>query len=100
MKTKQQIKQWLLENCVNSAGNLDLMSLDFSDFDGDIFIGRMKVKNDLFQGEQEVNGNLVQTYQKVKGSLYQDNQEVESHLYQGDQKVKGLIVQDNITEER
>ncbi len=32
MKTKEQIKKWILENCVDSDGDINLSNLDFSDF--------------------------------------------------------------------
>lgn len=72
MKTKEEIKQWLLENCVNENGDLDLSGLDFSDFDGDIYIGRMIVKKSLRQDEQIVKGNLFQSGQLVGNTLYED----------------------------
>lgn len=71
MKTKEEIKQWLLENCLNEGGYLDLSGLDFSDFDGDIYIGRMIVKKSLRQDEQIVKGNLFQSYQLVGKDLYE-----------------------------
>lgn len=45
MLSKEEIKKWLLENCVNEYGKLDLSGLDFSDFDGDVYIFGMKVKD-------------------------------------------------------
>ena len=75
MKTKKEIKQWLLKNCVDRDGNLDLSSLDFSNFDGDIYISNMKVKNDLIQMYQIVGGDLYQCNQKVKNDLYQTTPE-------------------------
>ena len=78
MKTKDEIKNWLLENCIDSFGNLDLSELDFSDF-------------------EKLKGNLYQDYQEVKGSLYQNGQKVSGDLWQDCQKVEGTIFQDNIT---
>lgn len=72
MKTKEEIKKWLLENCIDENGDLDLRNLDFRDFDGDIYISCMKVKKDLYQGYQAVEGNLYQRGQIVVGDLYQD----------------------------
>lgn len=71
MKTKLEIKQWLLENCVEQNGDLDLSGLDFSDFDGDIYINRMIVKGSLYQGKQIVKGNLIQSNQLVGKNLYE-----------------------------
>lgn len=119
MESKERIKRWLLENCLDKFGNLDLSELGFSDFDGEVLLFNMKVKENLYQYGQEVSGELFQSnqkvkrslhqdYQEVKDSLYQDNQQVggslrqdyqkvQGDLYQDDQKVAGAIFQDNIT---
>lgn len=76
MKTEQEIKEWLLKNAVDDTGDLCLIGLDFSDFDGDIYINHMKVKRNLFQD-----------FQIVKRNLYQSGQEVDKNLYQSRQKV-------------
>ncbi len=88
-KNREEIRNWLLENCVNENGDLDLTYLDFSNFDGNIYISCMKVKKDLIQSNQEVKANLFQSYQKVEGSLYQHTQKVEEDLWQSFQEVKG-----------
>ena len=93
MTSKEEIKQWLLENCANSAGNLDLIDLDFSDFDGDIFISGMKVKKDLHQDCQDVGGDLLQGCQIVKGNLHQRFNKVGKDLLQDYQEVEGKIEQ-------
>lgn len=89
MKTKEEIKKWLLKNCVNEYGKLDLTGLDFSDFDGDVYTFGMTVKKNLDQGFQEVGGNLNQSGQKVKGNLDQGFQYVDGILLQGANKAKG-----------
>lgn len=76
MKSKEYIKKWLLENAVDDKGDLILSDLDFSDFDGNVFISHMKVKRSLFQSHQEVGGDLLQNDQIVAENLYQDNQNV------------------------
>ena len=81
MKTKKEIKKWLLENCVNNLGNLDLSGLDFSDFDGNVIIGQMKVKNNLVQDYQEVGLSLIQNYQGVGKDLFQDGQKVKDSFF-------------------
>lgn len=93
MKSKEEIKQWLLENCVDKKGNLDLIGLDFSDFEGDVFIGDMRVKKDLYQQYQKVDGHLFQNYQEVGCTLWQDEQKVGNNLYQCHQNVKGDLWQ-------
>lgn len=86
MKTKQEIKEWLLKNCVDKYGDLDLSGLDFRDFlgnninisnwkvNGSVIIGNWKVKGNLFQDSQKVSGNLYQNNQSYKGTLFQDSQ--------------------------
>lgn len=81
MKTKQEIRDWLLENAVDDEGNLDLSGLDFSDFDGNVFINYMKVKRSLFQNRQEVGGDLLQNEQIVDEDLHQDYQTVGENFY-------------------
>ncbi|MEG0282579.1 MAG: hypothetical protein RR662_05325 [Clostridia bacterium] len=81
MKNIIEIRDYLLANRVNEKGNIDLSHLDFSDFEGDIFIYSMKVKKDLVQGRQEVRGNLYQNNQQVQGDLYQGGQEANGKFY-------------------
>ncbi|MEG3037063.1 MAG: hypothetical protein RR832_05840, partial [Bacilli bacterium] len=63
MKTIEEAKNWLIENRVSKDGNLILNELDFSDFDGDVYIGLMKIKHNLYQSGQEVKGSLDQSCQ-------------------------------------
>ena len=83
MKTIEETKKWLLENRVNKYGDLDLSGLDFSDFDGNVSIGHMKVKNNLVQNYQEVGLSLFQDGQKVKDSFFdhklKDDEEWKAH---------------------
>lgn len=72
MKTKKEIKDWLLENAVDTDGDLMLGELDFSDFDGNVYIDSMKVKGDLIQCDQEVQGDLHNEYSKYGGKLYEN----------------------------
>lgn len=89
MLSKAEIKKWLLENCVNTKGDLILTGLDFSDFDGNVYISGMKVKKnlcqdcqtvgqDLWQDRQKVGQDLCQNLQEVKGQVYQDEKEKEN----------------------
>lgn len=88
MKTNEEIKAWLLKNCVYEDGNLYLDKLDFSDFYGDVYLCGMRVQGNLFQDQQIVGGDL-----------FQDHQHVGEHLYQGAQKVEGKIFQDEKIDE-
>jgi transcription termination factor Rho len=69
MKSKEEVRDWLLENCMDEDGDLDLKNLDFSKFNGDIYISNMKVKNSLFQSCQKVGGRLFQGKQDVTGII-------------------------------
>lgn len=81
MLSLKKTKEWLLKNRVNQNGELDLTRLDFSDFDGDVYINNMKVKKNLFQNYQTVKGCLNQSHQKVKFDLSQHSQQVNEDLY-------------------
>lgn len=93
MKTKEEIKRWLLENCLDEKGKLDLSGLDFSDLDADVDLSGMKVNGDLHQDRQEVDGDLFQGEQKVEGNIDQSTHEVNGDLFQCEQKVKGMLIQ-------
>ena len=93
MKTKLEIKKWLLENCVSKNGDLDLSGLDFSNFEGDLIISNMKVKNTLFQSHHEIGKALFQDDQHVGENLYQSDHCVGGNLYQGRQQVLGSLAQ-------
>lgn len=77
-----ELKRIMLENFVNEHGNLDISGLDFSDFDGNVNISRIKVKGDLFQFNQDVGGHLFQSNQKVSRNLIQNSQKVIGELIQ------------------
>ena len=80
MKTIDEIRDYLLENRVDIYGDLDLTGLDFSCFDGDVYIGEMKVKRDLSQSMNKVQGNLYQGYQEVQGDYFSKGIEVKGHI--------------------
>ena len=96
-KNITEVRDWLLENCVDGDGDLDLIGLDFSDFDCDIYISGIKVKKDLGQSEQNVEGSLFQGNQVVKNDLIQMGQLVRGDLYQNSQIVKGDLLQNEQT---
>ena len=76
MISRGELKEFILKNCVNENGDIYLSKLDFSDFDGDVYIDSWKVKRNLVQKWQKVGEDLYQDTQKVGKKLYQDNQEV------------------------
>ena len=67
MKTITELRDYLLKNYVDDYGDLDLMGLDFSDFNGNVFISCMKVKGHLFKNGCEVGGDFYQENLIVKG---------------------------------
>lgn len=91
MLSKQEIKKWLLENCVDAYGDLDLSNLEFSDFEGDICIDGWVVKNDLLRDNCYVGGDLWQGNTVVKNSLFQEGQTVGKDLLQDKQRAGGHI---------
>lgn len=97
MKTIKETKEWLLENRKDENGDLDLSGLDFSDFDGDVYINNMKVKRSLFQNFQEVGAILYQEFQRVDKNLFQHNQQVGGELLQNNQTVGESLYQSNQT---
>ena len=82
MKTIEELRNYLLENYVDEDGNLTMSGLDFSDFEGNVYIDDMKVKYYLSQSRHEVEGNLSQSYQKVKGNFHNVNNEYGGKLYE------------------
>lgn len=72
MKSREEIKKWLLENCIDEYGDIDLSNLDFSDFKGNIYIGGMKVNSNSSQDLQQVKDAILQDCQKKSKDLYQD----------------------------
>ena len=70
MKTIKEIRDWLLENAVDDCGDLCLIGLDLSKFDGDVYINYMKVKKSLHQECQKVGEDLFQNGQKVGENFY------------------------------
>lgn len=75
--TINDLRDYMLEHFVDYDGNLDICGLDFSDFEGNVYITELKcsgdlsqscheVKGDLYQSSHEVGGDLIQTYINVK----------------------------------
>ena len=96
MKNIIEIRDWLLENAVNKSGDLMLDKLDFSEFDGDIHIGYMRVKGNLHQHGHAIEGNLDQSFHEVQGSLFQNGHKVQDNLYQSNSTAQGsLLNEDN-----
>ena len=89
MSKINELRDYLLENYVDRYGDLDISGLDFSEFDGDVYITAMKVKGDLYQNSHDVDGDLFQSWHEVKGDLFQSSHKVKGDLFQSSHKVKG-----------
>lgn len=90
-----QLRDFLLQHCVNERGDLCLNNLDFSEFEGDVDISNMKVKYNLVQNFQRVGGNLAQEDQEVEGNLFQYSQYTKGNLLQHNNFVEGTLYQDS-----
>ena len=95
-KTIEELRDYLLENYVDGDGDLFIEGLDFSEFDGNVYIGGMKVQGDLYQRNHKVQGDLYQRDHKVQGNLFQNSHEVQGSLFQNSQKVQGNYYCKNI----
>lgn len=72
MISRKELKELLLEHALDALGNLDLSGLDFSDFDGNVYLNNLKVKKDLYQYSQRVGQTLYQNTQKVRQTIHQE----------------------------
>lgn len=99
MKTKEEIVNWLVENCVytTSRGNkvLDLSWLDFSKTDISlVFLTHMKVNGSLDTSCAKVEGNIFQSSQFAKGEIHQNHQtEIKDISQGGNISYEGDIIQ-------
>lgn len=71
MKTIEEIRDYLLKNRVDGYGDLMLSGLDFSDFEGDVYIDYIKTRCDLYQDNQKVQGDLYNRNSRYGGNLYE-----------------------------
>lgn len=78
----EEKKAWILENCINEYGDIDLKNLDFNDVEKNVLICNMTVNGKLDQSKQKVTGDLLQSHQKVQRKLHQSHQTVQGNLYQ------------------
>ncbi len=67
--TKKELVKFLIDNFTTGYGDLDLKDLDFSKFEGDIFIGGMIVPKNLCQCGSDIGGNWCQSNLYVHGDL-------------------------------
>ena len=51
MVSRQEKQKWIIENCTNSFGEIDLSKLDFGD--RNIFLDQIKTKGNIYNTKQE-----------------------------------------------
>lgn len=71
--TINELRDIIIENFKNKQGNVEISGLDFSNFDGYIDIGGMRVKGNLHQSGHRVEGDLFQSRHEVKGEIFEGN---------------------------
>ena len=81
MKTKTQIKNWILENCIDKNGTIDLGNIDF----GDRRINLSEIRAiKIFNNYQKAK-EIYNTHQKAQ-EIYNNYQEAKNEIYNGYQK--------------
>ena len=89
--TPKKKKKWILKNCINGNGDIDLRNLDFSDVNADVNLSNMKVNRSIFQVDQEAGGDIIQDVQEAGGDIFQSYQLAGGRIYQKYQKEKKNI---------
>lgn len=82
MKKINEIRDWLLDNAVDEKGNLVLVGLDFSNFNGNIDLRAIKAKGDVDVSYMDVGGNLAAEGKIVGGNLDQGYNVVSGYINQ------------------
>lgn len=88
----EEVAKWLVENRTDEIGDLDLMGLDFSDFDGDVLASGWKVKKGLAQSRQEVKDepkcpdmcvgpDYKAEYERLRKELCEANTKIETLMW-------------------
>ena len=93
MKSKKDIVKWLLKNCVDANGNININNLDFGEFRGSILQGKYTCKGDIFQGGHKNRGLVYQSEHANKGCIHQSHHENYSYIVQKEHKNTGYIFQ-------
>ena len=97
MKTKKEIKNWILKNCIDKNGDVDLSYLDFENINiilshikaKSIYNENQEAKNEIYnkkQKAQQINNWSQETKNEIDNS-YQKSKEIDNSF----QKVKIVI---------
>ena len=98
MKSRKEVRDWIIENCVDKQGDIDLMHLDFENYR--VFTNRMKA-NEIWQSGHRANF-IEQACHEAK-RIDQEAHKSEDVLEGGHQKIKKKIrfsFSEEITEEQ
>lgn len=98
-KTNNEKRDWLLGNCVNENGDLEICDIDLSKFKGNVILKGWKIGGSVDLSYWKVKGNLNQNCQIVNGNLYQYCQKVNGDLDQSYQEVGKDLVSQKLEED-
>ena len=94
--TNVELRDLLIENCLDKNGDLVFCNIDLSEFKGKVYLTGWKVGGSADLSYWDVKGNLYQNCQTVNGNLYQDCQTAKN-IYQYSQIVTGDLDQNSQT---
>lgn len=86
---REEIRNWILENCVDRFGNIDLSYLDFSDFKGDIKIEGWLIGNNFYCRNNSVNNDGFFEYNVIRGNLYDTSNTIGKDYLYGKNDIRG-----------
>ena len=84
MKSKEEIKTWLLENATNEAGNVDISGIDFGD--KEVILEEIKAKR-IFNNKQKAKEDIYSGHQEAGKMIYNEHQEA-YHIFNRVQKAE------------
>ena len=87
MKDINEIRDWLLNNAVDTDGDLMLNGLDFSEFEGRVYLENMRVKNSLYFCSAKAN-MIDQSYQVAKENIYQHNNKADVIISNNNEEIE------------
>lgn len=91
MHTDKQRIEYIINNCVDKYGDIDLRFLDFTK---SILPNGEKFKGDIYLDGLKTNGSVSQDYTYVGKNLHRTNCEVKNDLWQNNNIVNGKTYND------
>ena len=90
MKSKEEIKTWLLENATNQEGQIDISNIDFGD--REVILDEIKAVC-IYNRRQEAKS--IENYnQKADTWILNDYQKAKERIYNGPQEAGEMILND------